>query len=53
MHTYNNRSRLEKIFNFLWRCIVLVGLFFVFKEINYIADVMTMYVKMFLDKGSF
>jgi|TARA_R100000742_G_C4184388_1_gene18466 hypothetical protein len=49
----NNKSRLERYFTFLWRCIVLYGLFFVFKEINYIADVMTMYVRMFLDKGSF
>jgi len=53
MHSYNNSPRLETIFNFLWRCIVVIGLFFVFKEIVYIADMMTMYLKMLVSTGQF
>mgnify|MGYP000046620013 FL=1 len=53
MYSYNNKSRLETIFNFIWRCLVAVGLFFVFKEIKYIADLMTGYVRMLLQTGNF
>jgi len=53
MYSYNNRSRLETIFNFIWRCFIAIGLFFVFKEIKYIADIITAYVRMLLQTGTF
>ena len=53
MYPYNNKSRLEPIFNFIWKCLVLVGLFFMFKEIKYIADIITVYIRMILQTGSY
>ena len=53
MYPYNDQPRLENIFNFIWRCAIAIGLFYIFKEIKYIADVITGYVKMILQSGSF
>tara|TARA_A100001011_G_scaffold374963_1_gene435991 strand:- start:6073 stop:6234 length:162 start_codon:yes stop_codon:yes gene_type:complete len=53
MYPYNNKPKIEKYFNFVWRCLIAVGLFFVFKEIKYIADIITGYVRMLLQTGTF
>jgi len=42
-----------KIFNFIWRCAIAVGLFFVWREMHYIAGLLTSYVRMLLEMGSF
>ena len=53
MYSYNDKGKSISVFNFLWRCGVLIGLFFLYKQIYYIAELMSAYVRMLLQAGSF
>ena len=44
---------ITKTFDFFWKCAMAIGLYFVYREIYYIANILTSYVKMLLQAGSF
>jgi len=42
-----------KLFTFIWRWVMAIGLYMVFREIYYVSDLLSAYVNMLLKTGTF